>query len=319
MDYSCSMPSLDESEPKRQSLITVGQSSPNYFHIDEDHPGVPSVQTKQHLQAISFDASVGSKHASLSLTPDEVMQIRRILNLSNEAGIIPNSVTADSEYSEFPATTTAWAIFADKPERKATKMDRLVGTFIIMFQLFTYYLFASEAIEDYQRGRVPVFTSHQSCEASGEAPSGDFQCEADWTSHFDAAVAFFMLSIFLTPEILQALRAMRSGYGNENIGRATLFFACLAGIEVIGAFISAAIAISYELYIGEVTDAISVGVGLLFVRELSARAYTGIRHKGVKQYRSFGMMLAFLIVTGFVVQAWCEVFAKRVLEAQGSR
>ena len=69
---------------------------------------------------------------------------------------------------------------------------------------------------------------------------------------------------------------------------------------------AAAIAISYQLYIGEVTDAIEVGVGLLFVRELSARAYHGIRHKGVKQYRAFFGMLILLLVLGFVLEATCE-------------
>ena len=80
----------------------------------------------------------------------------------------------------------------------------------------------------------------------------------------------------------------------------------------LSAFVAAAIAISYQLYIGEVTDAIEVGVGLLFVRELSARAYHGIRHKGVKQYKSFVGMLVALIATGYIVEALCEEYATRV-------
>lgn len=85
-----------------------------------------------------------------------------------------------------------------------------------------------------------------------------------------------------------------------------MIFASLAALEVACAFVAAAIAISFQLYIGEVTDAIEVGVGLLFVRELSARAYHGIRHKGVKQYKAFFAMLILLLVFGFVVEATCE-------------
>ena len=112
---------------------------------------------------------------------------------------------ADSEYSEFPQTTHAWAVFADKTNRKATKMDRIVGTAIILFQLFTYGLFVTEAIEDYQSRQVPITISHQQCQEATnnynqqqqlnlqENDEVQLQCEADVTNHFDAAVAFFML------------------------------------------------------------------------------------------------------------------------------
>jgi hypothetical protein len=60
------------------------------------------------------------------------------------------------------------------------------------------------------------------------------------------------------------------------------------------------------LYIGEVTDAVEVGVGLLFIRELSTRAYHGIRHKGVKQYKSFLSVLVLLVALGFGGEALYE-------------
>ena len=131
-------------------------------------------------------------------------------------------------------------------------------------------------------------------------------------------------SIFLTPEILQAFRAVRAasrdqqehhqqqdaaekkGTSGDKIITTTMLFALLAALEVTTAFVAAAIAIAFQLYVGEVTDAIEVGVGLLFVRELSARAYHGIRHKGVKQYQAFFGMLLLLLVLGFAVEATCE-------------
>ena len=75
---------------------------------------------------------------------------------------------------------------------------------------------------------------------------------------------------------------------------------------MVCAYIAATIAISYNLYIGEVTDAVEVGVGLLFIRELSTRAYHGIRHKGVKQYKSFFFVLVLLVVLGFGGEALYE-------------
>ena len=118
----------------------------------------------------------------------------------------------------------------------------------------------------------------------------------------DAFVAFFMLSIFLTPDLLQAVRTIR----DAPKWTPTFFFAICAGLEVVCAYIAATIAISYNLYIGEVTDAVEVGVGLLFIRELSTRAYHGIRHKGVKQYKSFLSVLVLLVALGFGGEALYE-------------
>ena len=116
-------------------------------------------------------------------------------------------------------------------------------------------------------------------------------------------MAFFTLSVFLTPDLLQAFRAIQSACNMIHVSKQSIFFACLAAVEVLGAILGAAIAISYQLYIGEVTDAIEVGVGLLFIRELRAQAYAGICYKGTnKEYRSFGLMLACLITAGFLVE-----------------
>eukprot|EP00797_Seminavis_robusta_P011489 Sro186_g080730.2 (186) ;mRNA; r:67198-67755 len=184
-----------------------------------------------------------------------------------------------------------------------------------MFQLLSYALFVMEAIEDYQRGVVPVMTTHDNCQEEGENPYNNFICEAEVTSHFDAFVAFSMLSIFLTPDIMQAFRAVRSAPFGP-----TMFFAGLAAIEVIGAFLAATVAISYQLFIGEVTDAIEVGVGLLFVRELSARAYHGIRHKGVKQYKSYALVVTCLLGIGFIMETLCEnTLSNQRMEAYDDR
>lgn len=234
-----------------------------------------------------------------SLTPQEVARLRQLLLTSPL-----QDDDADSEYTEFAETTHAWAVFADKPEKRATKLDRFVGSVIIAFQLFTYYLFAAEAIEDYQLGQVVVKVSHDTCLASNEEPYQDFGCQAEFTSHFDAFIAFFMLSVFLTPDFLQAARAIR----DAPLGTPTFVFACLAGVEVVCAYLAATIAISYNLYIGEVTDAVEVGVGLLFIRELSTRAYHGIRHKKGKQYKSFFIVLVLLVAIGFA----CEAIYERV-------
>ena len=294
--------------PEDLPALPPSQSTDYNGSFAEGERGPPQNQPSQQSDSSYYDVSDGQT----PLTPHELRQLRRLLNNKNIINNLDDETDADSEYSEFPETTHAWAVFADKPQRKATKMDRFVGTSIILFQLFTYSLFVVEALEDYQKGVVPVLISHQDCDASQEQPADNFQCEAEVTSNFDAVVAFFMLSIFLTPEILQALRAVRAAPRWTS----TMVFASLAAIEVISAFVAAAIAISYQLYIGEVTDAIEVGVGLLFVRELSARAYHGIRHKGVKQYKSFAAMLISLIAGGLLVEATCEYYAKRMLDGE---
>jgi hypothetical protein len=65
--------------------------------------------------------------------------------------------------------------------------------------------------------------------------------------------------------MLQAGRAIRDA---PRDGFARLFV-CIAGIEVVSAFLAASVAVSYHLFIGEITDAVEVGVGLFFIRELS--------------------------------------------------
>jgi hypothetical protein len=69
----------------------------------------------------------------------------------------------DSDYPEFEESTHAWAIFADHPQKRAGPWERVVGTIIISFQLFAYRLFAMEAIEDFQKGQVPITISHAHC------------------------------------------------------------------------------------------------------------------------------------------------------------
>ena len=83
-------------------------------------------------------------------------------------------------------------------------------------------------------------------------------------------------------------------------------FAILAGIEVMAAFVAACISVSYHLYIGEVTDAVAVGVGLLFIRELSQQAYAGIRQGKTKQYKSFFTVLGILTACGMLMDPFCE-------------
>ena len=80
-----------------------------------------------------------------------------------------------------------------------------------------------------------------------------------------------------------------------------LCFAFLAGVEVVCAFIAASIAVSYNLFIGNVTDAVEVGVGLLFVRELSQRTYSAIRYGDRRQYRNFFVCLTVLLTVGMII------------------
>ena len=268
-----------------------------------------------------------------------------------DSGIQPTA-TMDSQYDEFPETTHAWAIFADDPKQKtATRFDRLVGCIIIAFQLFTYSLFVKESISDYHSGQVPLTISHADCLAAdlrpgynGErqqngnnnnaddvfAQSSGFQCEAGFTDNWDAIVAFFMLGIFLTADFIQAARAIKNAPTASGLA-----FAILAGFEVAWAFVAASVAVSYNLYIGEVTDAVEVGIGLLFVRELSARAYHGIRQKRnrtqnalsccsssshikpnskIQQYKTFFATLTVLVVIGFIMDPLCQYLFAAPLE-----
>ena len=244
------------------------------------------------------DMNTADGHAAL--TPEEVVRLKKLLT-SNNWDTISDQRSLDSDYPEFMESTHAWAVFADHPEKRATTMDRVVGTLIIAFQLFTYWIFAAEAIGDYQAGKVVVMTSHANCLSTSGQPQDNFTCEANFTNNFDAFIAFFMLGIFLTGDFLKAVRAIQSAQFGT-----TLIFACLTGIEIIAAYFAACIAVSYHLYIGEVTDAVEVGVGLLFIRELSQRAYAGIRYGKIKQYKSFFGVLTALVVIGMFMDPLCE-------------
>ena len=258
--------------------------------------------TTSQLSAAASAASAASAKPLTELTPREIAKIRSMITRyhSSEQGIPDASDGNDdaSVYSAFMESTHAWAVFADNPNKKAA---RVVGTIIIIFQLFTYWLFAVEAIGDYQQGAVPIVTTHQYCLESGEAPEENFTCEAERTNNLDALVAFFMLGIFLAGDVQNAARAVHKARS-----RSALAFAAFAAIEVVAAFFAAAISISQKLYIGEVTDAVEVGVGLLFIREMSTRAYHGICYKDKKQYRSFFLVLTAIVTVGLIVEVVCE-------------
>lgn len=231
------------------------------------------------------------------LTPSEIAMLRVFLQRNDLQSLAAGTahISLDSDYPEYGESTHAWAVFADHPQKRAGFWERVVGTVIIMFQLFAYRLFATEAIGDFQSGVIPVMISHQTCVEEEAMPYDNFTCEAEFTNTMDAFVAFFMLGIFLTPDMLQAGRAMGDA---PKLGWASFLFACLAGLEVICAFLSASIAVSYHLFIGEVTDAVEVGVGLLFIRELSQQTYRGIRYGKTKQFWNFFIMLAVLVGLG---------------------
>jgi len=250
------------------------------------------------------------------LTQKELVDIRQMLkqhskklreNIKKNDIVPPETapplILKDSEYEEFSGSTHAWAVFADKTEKRATPCDRIVGVLIILFQLFTYFLFAKEALLDYKYSSVPVMVSHDLCQENNQVPVDNFTCEAMETNDLDNLVAFFMLGIFLSSDFLQAGRAI---WNAPIDGTTTIIFAILAGTEVLCAYLSASIAISYNLHIGEVTDAVEVGVGLLFIRELSSRAYAGLRYKRQKQYMSFFIVVAVLLLGGFIIDPTLE-------------
>lgn len=228
------------------------------------------------------------------LTASEIGQLKLLLGRGDTISLAATSV--DSDYPQYEESTHAWAVFADNPKKRAGKWERAVGIVIIVFQLFAYRLFALEAIEDFQRGVVPVMVTHADCAAANEQPNQDFTCEAQYTNSVDAFVAFFMLAIFLTKDFIQAGKSIR-----DTLGRGWAFgFAVLAAVEVTSAFVAAGIAVSYHLFIGEVTDAVEVGVGLLFIRELSRQTYAGLKEGSGKnkQYKHFLAVLAILVVCG---------------------
>lgn len=233
-----------------------------------------------------------------ALTATEIQQLRLLLLRTNGGDLqsILSSPSMDSDYSAFKESTHAWAVFADNPQKRAGPWERLVGTTIIVFQLFAYRLFAAEAIEDFQAGQVPLMVSHKDCLEMEEEPYENFQCEAEFTNAMDAFVAFIMLGIFLAGDMLQAGRAIRdSKWGTP------MMFALIAGVEVLCAFLAASVAVSYHLFIGEVTDAVEVGVGLLFIRELSQQTYHGIGSGKIKQFKNFFLMVTALVSIGMVL------------------
>jgi hypothetical protein len=162
--------------------------------------------------------------------------------------------------------------------------------------LFAYRLFAAEAIEDFRAGRVPVMIAHQDCIDMELSPNDNFECEAEFTNTSDALVAFIMLGIFLAPDMLQSATAIRNA-----VWGLPMFFAVIAGVEVVCAFLSASVAVSYHLFIGEATDAVEVGVGLLFIRELSQQTYHGIGSGKTKQFRNFFVMVMVLVSVGMIL------------------
>lgn len=259
-----------------------------------------TLQAQQQQQQQHDPAMERIARETAQLTAEEIFKLKELLH-NSDLQSLAHSPSVDSDYPEFTESTHAWAVFADNPQKRAGSMERVVGTLIIAFQLFTYWIFAKEAIEDYEKGQVVVMTGHANCLAANEMPEENFICEAEFTNIWDALIAFFMLGIFLTGDFLQVYRVTHAAPNGI-----ALCFALLAGIEVVSAYFAACIAVSYSLYIGEVTDAIEVGVGLLFIRELSQRAYAGIRYGKTKQYRTYFTVLALLVVTGMVMDPLCE-------------
>jgi len=246
--------------------------------------------------SVSFQDPPFPPHRDFQLTATEIAQLKLLLARGGESTRSLGATTVDSDYPLFEQSTHAWAVFADNPKKRAGKWERAVGLIIILFQLFAYRLFALEAIEDFKRGVVPVTIAHRDCLGADLQPDGNFSCLAEYTNTIDAFVAFFMLAIFLTKDFLQAGKVVR-----DTVGQGWSFlFAILAAVEVVSAFVAAGIAVSYHLFIGEVTDAVEVGVGLLFIRELSRQTYSGLKEgEGKsKQYKQFLAVLGILVVIG---------------------
>ena len=191
-----------------------------------------------------------------ALTPYEISRLRSLLapsaNGPDDPAGLAAALSTDSDYPGFHDSTHAWAVFADDPRKSATWQDRMVGILIIVFQLYTYSVFASEAVIDYQLSHVPVMIRHEVCvEASYTPDASNLECEAEFTNNNDAFVAFFMLGIFLSGDMIQAIRVL----WNAPRGVPKLF-AMLASLEVLSAFGAACLSVSYNLYRGEVTDAV---------------------------------------------------------------
>ena len=81
------------------------------------------------------------------------------------------------------------------------------------------------------------------------------------------------------------------------------------------AFLSAGVAVSYHLFIGEVANAVEVGIGLLFIRELSQQTYRGLKRgkDNGKEYRTFFLAIAVLVGMGLIVDPLCaKIFAGHI-------
>lgn len=291
-------------------------------------------QRQPHLHG--YRPTIVDDAAALSTEPDKDNTTNanhnrhhHMTTLAEEQEILA-SISTDSDYPHFPESTHAWAVFADDPRKSAGWQDRMVGLFIIAFQLYTYAVFAAEAIEDYQLGVVPVMIRNDVCfdlqeqiDVNGNKNNNNnnwydsnyqntlLQCEANRTNNRDAFVAFFMLGIFLASDMIQAIRVLQEA-PMTIIGK---LFAALAFLEVMAAFGAACISVSYNLYIGEVTDAIEVGVGLLFIRELSQKTYAAVRNGKSRRYSTFFTLLLGLIAIGMCMDPICEqLFATHHLQ-----
>ena len=322
----------DAAKNYTQMLDNLEDSFPHRQHQQQRQPAQQNQRPDSVPSVGSFnfpDANVNNRqqhhpHSNVnsivaSLTANDILKLQELLkeydphngkDLKSLAAstVVSKSWSVDSDYSAFGESTHAWAVFADNPKKRAGVLERIVGTMIILFQLFAYRLFAMEAINDFQSGQVPVLIKHSDCldtnqeldlNGWGNNNGLELQCEAEFTNSMDAFVAYIMLGIFLSEDCLQAIRAIR----NAPILSGTQLFALFAGIEVICAFFAASIAVSYNLFIGEVTDAVEVGVGLLFIRELSQKTYSAIRLHGnhQKQYYSFFICLSILLIIGMIM------------------
>eukprot|EP00934_Nitzschia_sp_Nitz4_P003111 Nitzschia sp. Nitz4//scaffold115_size69933//41914//43113//NITZ4_006006-RA/size69933-snap-gene-0.83-mRNA-1//1//CDS//3329533511//3101//frame0 len=313
------------------SHVTTGATTTGTPPPDMDQPYYVAMSNANAMNSLSSQQqqqqqqpSLQSPVSEVTLTMSEILALKQLLqHHQHKDGLesLATHTTMDSDYPQFGESTHAWAVYADDPKKRAGPYERIVGVVIIAFQLFAYRLFAMEAIEDFATGQVPVMVSHQDCrqwmyqvgnlnDDAVEAGNNNFDdaawngdptqymvCEAEYTNTRDAFVAFFMLGIFLSEDVLQAARVLRSTPWGV-----PWLFAALTAVEVAACFVAASIAVSYHLFVGEVTDAVEVGVGLLFIRELSQRTYAGLRDGGKKkQYRNFLIVLTVLVCVGMVM------------------
>jgi hypothetical protein len=290
---------------------TAGSAAPRTAATTTTATATTISSAIHHPPVHNNTTTTNNRNKTFCYDPNYNMMIPANLSMASTAKSSSTS-TVNSDYPVFGKSTHAWAIYADAPKKRAGKLDRLVGIFIICFQLFTYYLFAAEAIEDFKEGQVPVTTSHTDCWSTDNSPTEDqLVCEAGRTHDLDAFVAYFMLGIFLAADFIQAFKVIHiTECGSQTI------FAAFAVIEVVAAYLAATMAVACQLYVGEVTDAVEVGVGLLFIRELSQRTYSGLQDndegKGAKRYKVFFTVLGTLVVVGMFMDHLCEfMFASK--------